>query len=97
MPLCGGVNEMSLKRHIGQQVALATAAFCALLMLPALGIFIWIWKERGLADTWTPSALAAVAFLGACAGVLYVMSRPQPPLPESAAEREDAGPGQASR
>ena len=30
---------MSLKRHIGQQVALATAAFCALLALPAFGAF----------------------------------------------------------
>jgi hypothetical protein len=38
--------------------------------------------ERGLADSWVPSALASVAFLGACAGVLYVMSPPQPPLPE---------------
>ena len=81
----GGGSEMSLKRHIGQQVALATAAFCALLTLPAFGLFVWLWKERGLADTWTPSALAAVAFLGACAVVLYVMSRPQPPLPEETA------------
>ena len=72
---------MTLKRHIGQRVALATAAFCALLALPACGLFIWLWIERGLVDTWVPSALAAVAFLGACAGVLYVMSRPQPPLP----------------
>ena len=73
---------MSMKRHIGQQVALATAAFCALLALPAFGLFLWLWKERGLADTWTPSALAAVAFLGACAVVLYVISRPQPLLPD---------------
>lgn len=78
---------MILKRHIGQQVALATAAFCALLALPAFGLFIWLWIERGLADTWVPSALAAVAFLGTCAGVLYVMSRPQPPLP-----LDDSGP-----
>jgi hypothetical protein len=73
---------MSLKRHIGQQIALATAIFCALLALPAFGLFVWLWIERGLADTWVPSALAAVAFLGSCAGVLYVMSRPPPPLPE---------------
>jgi hypothetical protein len=72
-----------LKRHIGQKVALATAAFCALLALPAFCLFIWLWMERGLADSWVPSALASVAFLGACAGVLYVMSRPQPPLPEN--------------
>ena len=77
---------MKLKRHIGQQVALATALFCALLMLPALGLFVWLWLERGLGDTWTPSALAAAAFLGSCAAVLYVMSRPQPPLPEDTAE-----------
>lgn len=74
---------MSLKRHIGQKVALATALFCALLALPAFGLFIWLWSERGLSDVWVPSALAAVAFLGSCAGVLYVMSRPQPPMPES--------------
>lgn len=70
-----------LKRHIGQKVALATAAFCALLALPALGLFIWLWMERGLADSWVPSALASVGFLGACTVVLYVISRPQPPLP----------------
>jgi hypothetical protein len=69
------------KRHIGQKVALATAAFCALLTLPAFGLFIWLLTARGPADSWVPSALATVAFLGACAGVLYVMSRPQPPLP----------------
>lgn len=80
---------MKLKRHIGQQVALATAAFCALLMLPMMVIFAWLWSERGLADSWTPSALAGVAFLACCAGVLYAMSRPRPPLPseEGAVDR----------
>lgn len=71
----------SLKRHIGQQVALATAIFCAILTLPALGAFFWLWSERGLKDSWVPSSLAATAFLGACTFVLYTMSRPQPPLP----------------
>ncbi|HMT80471.1 MAG TPA: hypothetical protein PKD66_08865 [Azonexus sp.] len=70
-----------LKRHIGQKVALATAAFCALLALPAFALFVWLWMARGLADSWVPSALASVAFLGACTVVLYVISRPQPPLP----------------
>lgn len=70
-----------LKRHIGQKMALATAAFCALLTVPVFGLFVWLWLERGLADRWVPSALAAVGFLGACAVVLYVISRPQPPLP----------------
>lgn len=70
-----------LKRHVGQKVALATSVFCALLALPAFGLFVWLWMERGLADSWVPSALATVAFLGACAVVLYVISRPQPPLP----------------
>lgn len=71
----------NLKRHIGQKVALASAAFCALLALPAFGLFVWLWWERGLADTWVPSALAAAGFLGACTVVLHVISRPQPPLP----------------
>ncbi len=78
----GGSAVNKLKRHIGQKVALATAVFCALLTLPALGLFFWLWKERGLADAWVPSALATVAFLGFCTIVLYVTSRPQPPLPE---------------
>lgn len=77
-----------LKRHIGQKVALATAGFCAVLTLPAFGLFVWLCLERGLADTWVPSALASVAFLGACTAVLYVMSRPQPPLPEAAAAEQ---------
>ncbi|MBT9519801.1 MAG: hypothetical protein IV101_02810 [Dechloromonas sp.] len=77
-----------LKRHIGQKVALVTAAFCALLALPAFGLFIWLWMERGLADTWVPSALASVVFLGACAVVLYVTSRPQPPLPPEGPQAE---------
>jgi len=77
-----------LKRHIGQKVALATSIFCALLALPAFGLFIWLWMERGLADSWVPSALATVAFLGACAVVLYVTSRPQPPLPDEDAQAE---------
>ena len=71
----------NLKRHIGQKIALVTAAFCALLALPAFGLFVWLWMERGLADSWVPSALASVAFLGACTVVLYVISRPQLPLP----------------
>ena len=54
----------NLKRHIGQKIALVTAAFCALLALPAFGLFVWLWMERGLADSWVPSALASVAFLG---------------------------------
>ena len=67
-----------LKRHIGQKVALAMAAFCTLLTVPIFGLFVWLWMERGLADRLVPSALATIGFLGACAVVLYVMSRPQP-------------------
>jgi hypothetical protein len=64
------------RRHVGQRIALIAAVSCALLALPAFALFVWLWRERGLADNWTPSALAGVAFLGCCAGVLYVMSRP---------------------
>ena len=38
-------------RHIGQKFALATAIFCALMMIPALVAFVWLWQSRGLADT----------------------------------------------
>ncbi|NJD24776.1 MAG: hypothetical protein FIB06_05165 [Betaproteobacteria bacterium] len=72
------------RRHVGQRIALAAAVFCGLLALPVFALFVWLWRERGLADNWTPSALAGVAFLGCCAGVLYVMSRPANVLGDSA-------------
>jgi cbb3-type cytochrome oxidase subunit 3 len=71
----------NLKRHIGQKVAFAASVFCAVLSLPVLGIFVWLLNEKGMNDTWTPSALTTVFFLLFCAVVLYVVSRPQPPLP----------------
>ena len=77
-----------LKRHIGKKLALVMAAFCALLAVPIFGLFVWLWMERGLADYWVPSALATIGFLGACAVVLYVMSRPQPLLPLDTAKAD---------
>lgn len=81
---------MRKPRHAGQKVSLALSIICAVLCLPALGGFAWVWQTRGLGDTWTPSLLAVVAFFGCCAGVLYAMSVPQPVLPPD----EDAAPGQ---
>lgn len=75
-----------LKRHFGQKVALAAAAICAVLTVPAFGLFVWLWMERGPGDSWVPSALTTVAFFGFCAVVLYVISRPQPPLPQDEAQ-----------
>ena len=45
--------------------------------------------RRSLADNWTPSALAGVAFPACCAGVRYVMNRPQPspPAEDAAVDR----------
>ena len=74
---------MNKPRNIGQKIALASAAFCAFMMLPTLAVFVWVWRTYGLGDTWTPSLLSVVAFFACCAGVLYVISRPQPPLPTS--------------
>lgn len=71
----------NLKRHIGQKVAFVSSIFCIVLALPVFGIFLWLWNEKGINDTWTPSALTTVFFLLFCAVVLYVVSRPQPPLP----------------
>lgn len=68
-------------RHFGHKIALVCAGLCALMMLPAAGVFLWFAFTRGLADTWTPSMAAAVAFFGCCAGVLYATSVPQPVLP----------------
>lgn len=68
-------------RHIGHKIALACAGLCLLCMLPAAGVFVWFLATRGMADTWTPSMAAMVAFFGCCAGVLYTISIPQPQLP----------------
>ena len=68
-------------RHFGHRIALACAAVCAVLMVPAFAAFVWFWVTRGVADTWTPSLAAVVAFLGCCAGVLYATSVPQRVLP----------------
>lgn len=68
-------------RHIGHKIALVCAVLCGLLMLPAAVAFFWFLYTRGMADTWTPSMAAAVAFFGCCAGVLYATSVPQPVLP----------------
>ena len=64
-------------------MALVTAVFCALLALPAFGLFIWLWMERKLPDHRGPSVQALVAFLGAGAIVFYAPSQPQPPLFEA--------------
>ena len=68
-------------RHIGHKIALVCAVLCGLFMLPAAVAFFWFLFSRGMADTWTPSMAAAVAFFGCCAGVLYATSVPQPVLP----------------
>ncbi len=68
-------------RHIGHKIALTCAGLCAAMMLPAAGTFFWLLATRGMADTWTPSMAAIVAFFGCCAGVLYATSVPQPQLP----------------
>jgi hypothetical protein len=72
-----------LTRHIGQKFALATAAFCGFMALPALGLFFWTWQNLGFDNTWTPSALTTVVFFLTCSVVLYVMSRPLPALPST--------------
>lgn len=72
---------MRKPRHFGQKFALGSAIFCAVMMLPTLGLFFWSLQAEGIADTWMPSILTTVAFFGFCAVVLYVMSIPQPVLP----------------
>ena len=71
----------NLKRHFGQKAAFVSAIVSAVMSLPMFGIFIWLFNERGMNDTWTPSALTTCFFFLFCAVVLYVLSRPQPPLP----------------
>ncbi|MBK7414932.1 MAG: hypothetical protein IPJ38_07215 [Dechloromonas sp.] len=46
-----------LKRHFGQKAAFVSAIVCVALSLPMFGIFVWLLNERGMNDTWTPSAL----------------------------------------
>ena len=71
----------NLQRNFGQKAALISAISCLVLALPVFGIFLWLWQNKGLNDTWTPSALTTVFFLCFCAVVLYVISRPKPSLP----------------
>jgi polyferredoxin len=71
----------TLQRNIGQKISLVAAIFCAFLSLPVFAGFIWLWRERGMQDTWTPSALTTTFFFLFCSVVLYVMSRPKPHLP----------------
>ncbi|MDE2440111.1 MAG: hypothetical protein KGP14_03730 [Betaproteobacteria bacterium] len=68
-------------RHIGHKIALVCAVLCGLMMIPSVLVFGWFLFTRGLADTWTPSLAAVVAFFGCCAGVLHAVSVPQPVLP----------------
>ncbi|MCE1180952.1 MAG: hypothetical protein LWW81_01395 [Rhodocyclales bacterium] len=68
-------------RHIGHKIALVCAGMCVFFGVVAFAAFSWVWLQRGMADTWTPSLLATVAFFGCCAGVLYATSIPQPVLP----------------
>jgi hypothetical protein len=70
-----------LQRNFGQKVSLAAAILCTFLSLPVFAAFVWLYRERGMQDTWTPSALTSIFFFLFCAVVLYVMSRPKPPLP----------------
>ena len=76
-------------RHFGHKIALVCAGFCLLMMLPAAIAFVYFWFTRGVADTWTPSLAAVVAFFGCCAGVLYATSVPQPQLPPEDGHRVD--------
>ncbi|MDR2838646.1 MAG: hypothetical protein LBV49_08830 [Azonexus sp.] len=72
---------MRKPRHAGHKISLILAGFCALLILPSLGAFVWLWQTRGLGDTWTPSLLAVAAFFACCAAVLFTMSLPPQRLP----------------
>lgn len=86
--VCRKYGVSDLIRNFGQRVALFSGIVCAALALPASAGFIWVWRERGGADPWVPSMAAIVFFLLSCAVVLYVMSRPRPPL----SPHDDAGP-----
>lgn len=81
-----------MQRNFGQKTALVSAFVCAGLVLPAIAGFAWVWHQRGPADPWVPSIAAIMMFLASCAVVLYVMSRPKPPLPKPDADSEPAPP-----
>jgi hypothetical protein len=69
------------RRHFGQQISFVMAIVSALGAVVMLGVAAWLILTRGAADVLSASAMAGVAFLASCAVVLYVMSRPRPPLP----------------
>lgn len=72
---------VTARRHWGQKFCLGAAISCGLLLIPMLGLFSWSWQTQGFQHPWTPSAFAATLFLLSCAVVLWVMSRPQRPVP----------------
>lgn len=63
-------------RNLGQKFAYVCAIVSALASIPAFGLFLWLRATRGMADTWTPSAISITLFFLSCAAVLYVVSRP---------------------
>lgn len=79
-------------RNFGQKASLVAGILCAALTVPAFGGLVWTWRERGGVDPWVPSMAAVVVFLASCAVVLYVMSRPKPPLPPPAGEDDPKHP-----
>jgi CHASE2 domain-containing sensor protein len=70
------------RRHLGQQISFVMAIVSGLGAAIMVAVAAWLVLSRGAGDVFSASALAGVAFLASCAVVLWVMSRPQPPLPK---------------
>ncbi len=73
------------RRHLGQQISFVMAIVSVLGAAIMVAVAAWLILTRGAADVFSASAIAGVAFLASCAVVLYVMSHPQPPLPQDPA------------
>lgn len=65
-----------MKRTTGKKIAFGFAIASLVSMAASLLVFIYFFREKGMSDPLTASALATIMFCASCAIVLYFMSQP---------------------
>lgn len=65
-----------MKRTTGRKIAFGFAIASLVGMATSLLVFTYFFREKGINDVLTASALATIMFFASCAIVLYFMSQP---------------------
>ena len=65
-----------MNRTTGKKIAFGFAIASLVGMAATLLVFIYFFREKGINDPLTASALATIIFFASCAVVLYFMSQP---------------------